>query len=100
MPLADRGRMGGVKSNVPDKSVGVSNIPNLFLSVVEINAGPPTPMLATSFSTMACYLCSLGVYDKYHTAKEALSRAHKEIKGMMETEPTSEHSTTFKAGKC
>jgi hypothetical protein len=95
MSMPERGKMGAAKSNVPNHSVGTSKIHGLFLSVVEIHAEPPTPMLAKSISTMACYLCSIGAYDKYGGAKKAVNRAHLLIKEMMETQPTSEHATTF-----
>ena len=98
-PSAVRGSMGAEKSNVPDKGVGASKIPDLFLSIVETDAGQQTPMLATSLSTIACYLCSIGAYAAFPSASKAVKRAHKAIKGMMETQPTSEHSTTFQAGR-
>ena len=55
MSMPDRGRLGNAKSHAPDHGVGTSSIQGLFLSVVEIHAEPPTPMLATCISTMACY---------------------------------------------
>jgi hypothetical protein len=96
MSLSDRGKMGAEKANRPDNCVGTSKIPDLFLSIVEIDDGPPRPMLATCLSTMACYLCSIGAYDKYLGAKQAVSRTNQAINKLMESQPTSEHAITFK----
>ena len=93
MSMPDRGKMA--KPSGPDHGVGTSSIHDLFLSVVEKHAEPPTPMLAKSISTMASYLCSIGAYDKYYGARGSVDRVHSLLKEKMEAQPKSDHAITF-----
>jgi hypothetical protein len=121
MPTKKRGQLGALKSHATDdgmedgehlmknneysmstkkrsqlggeSKLGCSTIKDLFLSIVEIgDAGTSTPMLATSISTMATYLTSLGAYSTYNVARNVVNRNLYAINNQADNSPESTKS--------